>query len=184
MTNIGSSQDFILLEQEFIKRVQSHKAKEDKNRVDDILYFKERYLLDATHGKAEQFYKEFALLLGIKLSRIKDYVSTLRNYEKEKLYWWLDNGVTFGHIREANPYDNPAPADLLDWVASEYIGGCKRSIEAMHEYANMGKPKRTLAQQVTMTVVKALRKFTEKWPRENKEGLEADVKAAYERWKP
>ena len=174
----------ILLEQDFVKRVQSHKKAEDKNRVADILYFIDRYLSDAAHGTKEQLYKEFAFLLGIEESQIIDYVSTLREYAEDKLYWWLDHGVTFGHIRAANPYQTPTPYELLDWVASEYDSGEPRSISEMRQYANFGKPQRTIAQQVTISVVKALRRFTVQWPVANRNGLEADIKSAYEKWSP
>ena len=177
--------EIILLPKDFVKRVLSHKQSEDVNRIEDLIEFRD-YIRDAaTHGHKDQLYKEFGLLIGMEKLTVIDHVSTIREYADDKLRFWIANGVTFGHIRAANPYQTPTPAELLDWVVEESKAtGQRISIETMKQYANMGKPQRTIAQQVVAVVVKALRKFTGDWPVENRNGLEADVKSAYERWKP
>lgn len=89
------------------------------NMLKSLLEFRELIVSEGyrEEGVLMQAYREAADSMLMSPETLRDYMGKVREYPKEKLVYWLSNGLSFDHLEKANAVAELAkrtPADLLN----------------------------------------------------------------------
>ena len=88
-------------------------------KLESLLEFRD-LLSDARaegHPPIMELYIEAAVPMMISSETLRRDIATIREYPRENLYAWLENGISFDHLDKANQLAeiaHKAPADLLN----------------------------------------------------------------------
>ena len=101
-------------------------------------------------GVLMQAYREASEDMLVAPETLRDYMGKIREYSKDELIYWLNNGVSFDHLEKANSVAelaNRTPAELLNEAVT--VGNEKGKTMTVNEMVSFAlgvvdKPKRNI----------------------------------------